>query len=177
MKKKNNVRSFEQPKYKDYEEMITRIRSIVLQIDDDITNKWSYPCIGSPYEVEGAVEDRMNQIEELKKNISFKEYQYRASETAIYPNIGKNYLYPLLGLLGEVGELANKIKKIQRDKGGLIDDTITKAIINELGDILWYLSQFATELNISFSDIAETNLEKLRSRKNRNKLHGDGDNR
>ena len=70
-----------------------------------------------------------------------------------------------------------KIKKLIRDKDGIIDEQFKIEITKELGDILWYLAQLSTEFGISFQDVAEKNIEKLISRKDRGMLHGDGDNR
>lgn len=109
--------------------------------------------------------------------MTFEEYQEKARETAIYPNLGKNFIYPTLGLVGEAGEVAEKIKKIIRDSEGILNDEKRKALKKELGDVLWYLSQLAAELNLSFDEIAVSNLEKLNSRKNQGKLHGEGDDR
>ena len=109
--------------------------------------------------------------------MDFNEYQKESRKTAVYPNIGKNYIYPTLGLAGESGEVAEKIKKVSRDKKGKIDGETREAIKKELGDVLWYLAQIATELKLSLEDIAKTNLEKLYSRLKRNKIKGEGDNR
>jgi NTP pyrophosphatase (non-canonical NTP hydrolase) len=109
--------------------------------------------------------------------MTFKEYQDLAKTTATYPNIGNNYIYPTLGLAGETGEVAEKIKKIIRDNDGIIDLEKKEEIAKELGDVLWYLAQLSTELKLDFSYIAEKNLEKLKSRQERNRLHGNGDNR
>ncbi|HRY28140.1 MAG TPA: nucleoside triphosphate pyrophosphohydrolase family protein [Candidatus Moranbacteria bacterium] len=109
--------------------------------------------------------------------MDFKEYQEKSRKTALYPNIGNNFVYPTLGLAGEAGEVAEKIKKVIRDKEGIIDDATREEIKKELGDVLWYLSQIASELNLSFDEVAEFNIEKLASRMERGKLHGNGDNR
>ncbi|MEM3482785.1 MAG: nucleoside triphosphate pyrophosphohydrolase family protein, partial [Candidatus Micrarchaeaceae archaeon] len=79
--------------------------------------------------------------------------------------------YAAIGLAGEVGELLNKIKKIARDNAPIDKD----AIAGELGDVLWYVSQMATELGIEMDDVANHNLEKLSDRKNRGKISGNGD--
>jgi len=109
--------------------------------------------------------------------MNFENYQKKSKETAIYPNVGKNFVYPTLGLVGESGEVAEKIKKILRDKNGIIDEKTKEEIEKELGDVLWYLSQIASELNLSLDEIAKSNLKKLASRRERNKLQGSGDNR
>lgn len=109
--------------------------------------------------------------------MTFEEYQKQSRETAIYPNLDDNFIYPTLGLVGESGEVAEKIKKILRDKEGVINDESRKEIAKELGDVLWYLSQLSSELHLSLDDVALMNIEKLSSRKKRDVLHGDGDNR
>jgi len=109
--------------------------------------------------------------------MTFKDYQEKSRVTAIYPNIGKNYIYPTLGLAGEAGEVAEKIKKVIRDNKGVISDEKKQEIKKELGDVLWYVSQIASEINLSLDDIADENIKKLYSRLERNKLSGDGDNR
>lgn len=109
--------------------------------------------------------------------MTFEEYQKQSRQTAVYPNVGNNFIYPTLGLAGEVGEAINKIKKISRDNGNILDEERKQEIKKELGDVLWYLAQLATELNMSLEDIASYNLEKLLSRKDKGTLHGDGDNR
>lgn len=109
--------------------------------------------------------------------MEFNQYQEKSRKTAIYPDKGKNYIYPTLGLAGESGEVAEKIKKVIRDKGGVIDDETREMIKKELGDVLWYVSQIASELNLSLDEIAEGNIEKLYSRLERGKIGGSGDNR
>ncbi len=109
--------------------------------------------------------------------MNFEEYQKKSRVTAKYPDAGKNYIYPTLGLTGEAGEVAEKIKKVLRDKGGKIDEETREAIKKELGDVLWYVSQLASELELSLDDVAKTNIEKLLSRLERNVLTGSGDNR
>ncbi len=109
--------------------------------------------------------------------MEFNEYQKKSRKTAIYPQAGKNFIYPTLGLAGESGEVAEKIKKVIRDKEGIIDEETRKAVEKELGDVLWYVTQIATELNLTMDEIAEHNIEKLYSRLERNKIKGNGDNR
>ena len=105
------------------------------------------------------------------------EYQKQSRVTARYPNAGRNFIYPTLGLVGEAGEVAEKIKKVLRDDGGVVTDKKKEGIVKELGDVLWYIAQIATELNLSLEDIALQNLKKLRSRAERGVLGGSGDNR
>ena len=109
--------------------------------------------------------------------MNFDEYQKSSRETAVYPNAGKNYIYPTLGLAGESGEVAEKIKKVIRDHAGVIDESKKQEIAKELGDVLWYVSQISSELGLSLDSVAQMNLEKLFARKERNVLMGSGDNR
>ncbi len=99
--------------------------------------------------------------------MNFEEYQSEASETALYPKRLNNLEYPTLGLTGEAGEVANIVKKIQRDHGGFITDDIRAKLKDELGDVLWYISACADELGITLDEIAEYNVEKLAKRHNR----------
>jgi NTP pyrophosphatase (non-canonical NTP hydrolase) len=109
--------------------------------------------------------------------MNFTEYQTRSRATAKYPAIGHGVIYPILGLVNEAGEVAGKIKKVFRDKGGVISAETREALKAELGDVLWYLAQTCTELNIFLDEVAESNLTKLLDRQARGKIHGDGDNR
>ncbi len=109
--------------------------------------------------------------------MTFKEYQKQARTTAIYPNLGDNFIYPTLGLAGEAGEVAEKIKKVLRDSEGKITEEKKIELNKELGDVLWYLANLSAELGFSLEEVAFNNLEKLKSRQERNQLHGNGDNR
>lgn len=109
--------------------------------------------------------------------MNFNEYQKQSQKTAQYPNKGNNYIYPVLGLAGESGEVAEKFKKIIRDSDGRIDEEKKVEIRKELGDVLWYISQIATELKINLEDVAQKNIEKLQSRLERGCIKGNGDNR
>ena len=105
-------------------------------------------------------------------SMDFSEYQLKASRTAIYP---KEYriFYPCLGLSAEVGELNNKVKKKMRDNAVLNKEDME----GEIGDVLWYLSQVANDLDLSLDEIAKKNIEKLASRMKRGVIKGSGDNR
>ncbi len=107
----------------------------------------------------------------------FKEYQKHTADTAFYPNVGSNYMYPALGLAGEAGEISNKVKKIERDFGGIITDEVRDMVKGEIGDLLWYAAQLSSELGLDLEAIAEENLAKLQDRKDRGVLHGNGDSR
>ncbi len=82
-----------------------------------------------------------------------------------------------MGLVGEAGEVAEKMKKVLRDNDGVISEEKREEITKELGDVLWYIANLSKELNVSLEDVAQKNIEKLQSRQQRNELHGSGDNR
>jgi len=109
--------------------------------------------------------------------MDFATYQRRSWETARYPDAGANPIYPTLGLCGESGEVADKVKKVLRDQAGAFDAHSLEGLRLELGDVLWYVSQLATELNLSLDEIAEANLAKLASRVARDVIAGSGDRR
>ena len=109
--------------------------------------------------------------------MDFDNYQIEARKTAIYPDKNNNFIYPTLGLVGEAGEVAEKIKKIIRDKNGILDNETKIALKKELGDVLWYLSNLCDELDFSLNDVAKQNLEKLNLRLSRGKISGSGDDR
>ena len=106
--------------------------------------------------------------------MNFNEYQKLARSTAVYPEEHK-VVYPALGLCGEAGEVADKIKKTIRGDSSLVN--VTGSIADELGDVLWYLAILADDLGIPLEDIAHWNVDKLRRRMKSNKIKGDGDNR
>lgn len=114
---------------------------------------------------------------EITNGMKFEEYQKRSRKSAIYPRKGKNFIYPTLGLVGEAGEVADKVSKILRDDNEVLNGRHREELKKEIGDVLWYVSQLATELNLSLEDIALINIEKLESRKERGKISGSGDNR
>jgi NTP pyrophosphatase (non-canonical NTP hydrolase) len=109
--------------------------------------------------------------------MTFADYQQRSRATAVYPGAGDNLLYPTLGLCGEAGEVAEKVKKMVRDDAGVLTPERREALAKELGDVLWYVAQVATEAGLDLSDVAGANLEKLLSRQERGVLQGSGDER
>lgn len=109
--------------------------------------------------------------------MDFEEYQRLSKRTAVYPDVGKNIVYPTLGLASEAGEVASKVKKAFRDHGGIINEERREDIKKELGDVLWYVAQIASELGLELDTIASHNIDKLASRHERQTLGGDGDNR
>ncbi len=107
--------------------------------------------------------------------VSLEKYQIDAlAESA---SNGSNVYYPTIGLSGEAGEVANKVKKIIRDCNGIIDEPAREGIKGEIGGVLWYLAAVCTELDFDMSDVAQSNLDALFSRKERGVLKGSGDNR
>lgn len=113
--------------------------------------------------------------------MDFDIYQIETRKKAVYPEVGNNFVFPTLGLVGEAGEVAEKIKKLIRDKNTDTPETVTSdsraEIQKELGDVLWYLAQLASEFKLSLNDVASANLAKIASRHDRGVVHGDGDNR
>lgn len=109
--------------------------------------------------------------------MDFDKYQKESRKTAVYPNMNRSPVYPTLGLVGEAGEVAEKVKKALRDDDGKYSEEKKKEIKKELGDVLWYVAQIATELKLSLGDIAKENNKKLTSRLKRGKIKGSGDNR
>ena len=107
--------------------------------------------------------------------MQLSEYQSRSRATAVYPDAGDNLTYPALGLCGEAGECAEKVKKAIRDDGGALTEERRSALAAELGDVLWYAAQLATEAGLDLDRVAEDNLAKLLSRRERGVLQGSGD--
>lgn len=116
----------------------------------------------------------------MTTSLTLEEYQLKTAETAVYPEVGEGSVlavaYCGLGL-GEAGEVQGKIKKILRDSNGIINDEHRSQIEGELGDVLWYVAQLASELGLSLELVAQHNLDKLADRRARGVLQGSGDNR
>lgn len=105
------------------------------------------------------------------------EYQTAALQTAIYPNMSNNFVYPTLGLVGEAGEVAEKAKKIIRDGDGTLTHESREKMAMELSDVCWYVAVLAFELDYTLEEIMQMNIDKLSSRQKRGVLSGSGDNR
>lgn len=112
---------------------------------------------------------------------TLNDYQERIKSFAKYPEVGTGSLtarlYDVLGLNGEAGEVAEKFKKIMRDKGSVFSLEDDEEILKEMGDVLWYLAALASEMNYTLEEVALYNVNKLQSRLERNVLGGNGDNR
>jgi NTP pyrophosphatase (non-canonical NTP hydrolase) len=107
----------------------------------------------------------------------YGSYQEQSRKTYSDIEVNDPIVYPTLGLVNEAGEVAGKIKKIFRDRGGEITDADREALKHELGDVLWYLTQICTNLDLTLEEVAEANLDKLFSRLERGQIQGDGDHR
>ena len=117
-----------------------------------------------------------NENHKYKKISDLDMYQKVALTTAIYPR-EQAIIYPTLGLTGEAGEVANKVKKIIRDGSDSKDEKLVSEIKAEIGDCLWYIAVLADDFNIKLSDIASANIEKLANRQKNGTIHGSGDTR
>jgi NTP pyrophosphatase (non-canonical NTP hydrolase) len=107
-------------------------------------------------------------------DLTFSDYSVQARATAVYPRESA-VVYPALGLAGEAGEVAGKLSKVLRDHEGRISDAQTDALLDELGDVLWFLDALARDLGRSLTEAASRNLTKLASRQARGTLQGSGD--
>ena len=108
--------------------------------------------------------------------LTFDSYEETARKTTIYPSEYK-LMYPVLGLAGEAGEIANKVKKIYRDNAGELTEATREALIDELGDVLWYVAAVANDLGTTMERAASLNNMKLLKRLEKGTLKGSGDNR
>lgn len=108
--------------------------------------------------------------------MTLNEYQNKALETAVYPE-SHRIIYPALGLCGESGEVADKVKKVIRDNHQDFTAEKRQEIAKEIGDVLWYCATLAHDIGYELDEIAAMNYEKLKSRQQRGKLSGSGDNR
>ncbi len=111
--------------------------------------------------------------------MDFNEYEEKASETAVFNDRTTEYklMYLALGVAGEAGEVAEKIKKVMRNDNGIVSDEKRESIKSEVGDVLWYLSQLSRELGFTIEDAAQANMRKITDRKSRDVIRSEGDNR
>ena len=110
------------------------------------------------------------------KVTTLNEYQNAALTTAVYPTEYK-IVYPALGMNGEAGEVAEKVKKVIRDNNQEFTDEKKRQIALEISDVLWYCATLAHDIGYTLEDIAQMNVDKLASRQQRNKIGGSGDER
>ena len=111
----------------------------------------------------------------MEKKMTLNEYQQAALETAVYPEEFR-IIYPTLGMAGEAGEVADKVKKVIRDYGSFTSER-KREIVKEIGDVLWYCATLANDLEYSLEEVGIMNIEKRKSRKERGVIGGSGDNR
>ena len=118
--------------------------------------------------------------------MNINEYQLQAHSFADYTmpfvvgdkdNIRVDYCYPIMGLSEEAGEVSGKFAKAIRDCDGVVDEERRNAIIKELGDVCWFVAELCTLINVSMEEVMQKNIDKLTSRKERNVIHGSGDDR
>lgn len=113
--------------------------------------------------------------------MDFNEYQELTHKTAGYAKAGEDFIYPALGLTGEAGEVADKIKKHIRDDNIKVPADLSHEqrmeLTKELGDVLWYIAQLSAQIGVDLETVAKTNIEKTHSRFDRNQISGSGDNR
>lgn len=113
--------------------------------------------------------------------MTFDDYQKKAITTDVYGGKGDTqsvaFLNKILGLVGETGEVAERVKKVQRNDDGILDEANRQALLKELGDALWYLSAIAHYLDEPLEDIAKANIDKLFDRKARGVIKSQGDTR
>jgi NTP pyrophosphatase (non-canonical NTP hydrolase) len=127
-----------------------------------------------------ATEVMIREAEAAQRHLyAFDDYQTFTNSTAKYPGQGSflGLVYCALGLAGEAGELANKVKKILRDTSGELTEEVKAALADEAGDVNWYLAQFAAELKMMYREIPQRNVKKLEGRMARGTISGSGDNR
>jgi len=108
--------------------------------------------------------------------MTLNEYQNAAVKTAVY-GTGQQIIYPTLGLAGEAGEVADKVKKVLRDNDGVFTPELKEQIMFEMSDCLWYCAALARDLGYTLEEAAKKNLDKLNSRMARGVISGSGDNR
>lgn len=109
--------------------------------------------------------------------LTLNDYQKKALATTRGHDQPDELYHLLLGLVGETGEVAEKFKKLVRDKGGDLEQLDREDIAKELGDILWYLAVLSDFLGVPLEDIGQKNIQKLSDRQKRGVLSGSGDNR
>lgn len=107
--------------------------------------------------------------------MTLNEYQEKAINEAFYEK--DDIVYNALGITGEAGEIADHVKKMLRDDGGVLTNERHDILEKELGDVLWYVANMARRLGLSLDQVAKTNIKKIQDRKSRGTQHGSGDNR
>lgn len=109
--------------------------------------------------------------------IKSSEYQAKAKTTSNYPENVYGTLCLALGLTSEAGEVAGAVRRIVRDDEGVLTSSRRSKLLDELGDVYWYLAVLSDKLGFTLEEVAARNIEKLEDRRKRNKIKGEGDNR
>lgn len=151
------------------------------QLNFNLGNVVKYIARNGRKEGESAIKD----LEKARQYLTFEIYylcEQKAHEFADYPigniqNNTCNYLYASLGLAEEAGEVAGKFAKAIKDSNGAIDEERKAQIVKELGDVCWFVAELATVLDVTLEEVMQKNIDKLADRKNRNVIHGAGDDR
>lgn len=118
----------------------------------------------------------IEKIPKISEINNLSDYERIAMSTKVGWNKNE-ILYPLIGMCGETGEVADKIKKVLRDKNGKFSESDSLEILKEIGDTLWYMTALCQDLGYTLKDAANINLEKVTKRREDNTIHGEGDNR
>jgi len=135
----------------------------VVEGGSDLAHDWPDVVFENPFKAQ------------ITDSMTLEEYHKWAKDNTFHP--GTDITYPALGLCGEAGEFADKVKKMLRDNKGEITDKIKNEMVKELGDALFYISMAAERLGVGLNDVAKGNIQKVADRKARDVLHGNGDNR
>ena len=154
------------------EEVVAKVQK---QIEEEIVEVGKRTAIDLG--IHGLHPELIRMIGKMKYRSSYgQNLLQHARETAIYPD-DRRIIYPTLGLTGEAGEVADKVKKVIRDAHEEFTPEKKLEIVKEIGDVMWYCATLARDLGYELDDVAQMNVDKLRSRMQRNHLTGSGDNR
>lgn len=149
---------------------------MIMTAEEYIKSKVIYDNGYEPHSCEIVAKADALRAIEMARNMTLNEYQNKALETEDYPSELKIIL-PTLGLTGEAGEVADKVKKVLRDNNGEFTDERKEEIAKEIGDVAWYLAVLAHSIGYTLDEICKMNIDKIDSRFVRGKIHGEGDNR
>lgn len=142
---------------------------VLFEVDDEFSfaRNWMSMTFSENGSVPQFIHVRSLNSDMLRMNADFQFYKYQVQQDngAFYPAIGNNPVYPALKLNGEAGEVAELIGKTIRDDGGVISPERKLKLIYELGDVLWYISAMCREIGVPLAVVADTNIKKLKHRK------------
>lgn len=111
----------------------------------------------------------------LKNFHILEQYEDFMSTSKVYDCLP--IIYPILGMNGEAGEAAEKVKKCLRDNAGIFGGQIKQEILKELADVLWYIWAAADDMGYTLEDVMNIGMKKVKERQETNTVHGSGDNR